>query len=51
MLIHGDSCFPNVVIKGWAPSGCIDLGRCGGADRSHDMAQAARSVRRNLGER
>jgi aminoglycoside phosphotransferase len=51
VLIHGDYCFPNVVIKGWALSGFIDLGRCGVADRYHDLAQAARSVRRNLGGR
>ena len=51
VLIHGDCCFPNVVIDGWALSGFIDLGRCGVADRYHDLAQAERSVRRNLGER
>lgn len=51
MLTHGDYCFPNVVIKDWALSGFIDLGRCGVADRYHDLAQAARSVRRNLSER
>jgi aminoglycoside 3'-phosphotransferase II len=51
VLTHGDYCFPNVVIDGWALSGFIDLGRCGVADRYHDLAQAARSVRRNLGER
>jgi kanamycin kinase/aminoglycoside 3'-phosphotransferase-2 len=50
VLIHGDYCFPNVVIKDWALSGFIDLGRCGVADRYHDLAQAARSVRRNLGD-
>ena len=41
----------NVVIEGWALSGFIDLGRCGVADRYHDLAQAERSVRRNLGAR
>jgi aminoglycoside 3'-phosphotransferase II len=51
VLIHGDYCLPNVVIKDWALSGFIDLGRCGVADRYHDLAQAARSVRRNLGVR
>lgn len=51
VLIHGDYCFPNVVIEGWALSGFIDLGRCGVADRYHDLAQAARGVRRSLGER
>jgi aminoglycoside 3'-phosphotransferase II len=51
VLTHGDYCLPNVVIKDWALSGCIDLGRCGVADRYHDLAQAARSVRRNLGAR
>lgn len=50
VLIHGDYCFPNVVITDWALSGFIDLGRCGVADRYHDLAQVARSVRRNLGE-
>lgn len=51
VLIHGDYCLPNVVFDGWALSGFIDLGRCGVADRYHDLAQAARSVVRNLGER
>lgn len=51
VLIHGDYCLPNVVFEGWALSGFIDLGRCGVADRYHDLAQAARSIRRNLGER
>jgi kanamycin kinase len=51
VLIHGDYCFPNVVVKDWSLSGFIDLGRCGVADRYHDLAQVARSVRRNLGER
>lgn len=51
VLTHGDYCFPNVVITDWALSGFIDLGRCGVADRYHDLTQAARSVRRNLGER
>jgi aminoglycoside phosphotransferase len=51
VLIHGDYCLPNVVIAEWRLSGFIDLGRCGVADRYHDLAQAARSVRRNLGGR
>jgi kanamycin kinase/aminoglycoside 3'-phosphotransferase-2 len=51
VLIHGDYCLPNVVIAGWQISGFIDLGRCGVADRYHDLAQTVRSVRRNLGER
>jgi len=51
VLTHGDYCFPNVVINDWSLSGFIDLGRCGVADRYHDLAQAERSVRRNLGER
>ncbi len=49
VLIHGDYCLPNVVIADWALSGFIDLGRCGVADRYHDLAQAARSIARNLG--
>jgi kanamycin kinase/aminoglycoside 3'-phosphotransferase-2 len=51
VLTHGDYCLPNVIIAGWALSGFIDLGRCGVADRYHDLAQATRSVRRNLGAR
>ena len=46
VLIHGDYCFLNVVVKDWSLSGFIDLARCGVADRYHDLAQAARSVRR-----
>jgi aminoglycoside phosphotransferase len=49
VFIHGDYCLPNVVIDAWALSGFIDLGRCGVADRYHDLAQAARSIARNLG--
>jgi aminoglycoside phosphotransferase len=51
VLTHGDYCLPNVVIQSWQISGFIDLGRCGVADRYHDLAQATRSVRRNLGAR
>lgn len=49
VFIHGDYCLPNVMIDEWQISSFIDLGRAGVSDRYHDLAQAVRSVRRNLG--
>ena len=49
VFTHGDYCLPNIILRGDAVSGFVDLGRAGIADRYHDLAIASRSVCHNLG--
>ena len=50
-LIHGDYCFPNIILEAdrAALAGFIDLGGAGVGDRYFDLALAERSIRRNVG--
>ncbi len=47
-LSHGDFCLPNVFFDGDAFGGCIDLSRCGVADKWCDIALCYRSLRDNF---
>lgn len=49
VVCHGDYCPPNVLIEGWDPSGFVDLGELGVADRWWDLAVATWSVTWNFG--
>lgn len=48
VLLHGDYCLPNVILKNWALSGFIDVG-CGGVgDRHIDLFWGVWSLEFNL---
>lgn len=50
VVTHGDACLPNFIVQGEYIAGVLDVGRAGLADRHTDLALAARSIRRHLGE-
>ena len=49
VLLHGDYCFPNVMLDNWRLSGFIDLGNGGVGDRHIDLFWGAWSLGFNLG--
>ena len=44
VVVHGDYCLPNVVVRDDMVSGFVDLGRAGIADRYLDLALVTRSL-------
>lgn len=49
VVCHGDYCLPNILLDGDEPTGFVDLGELGVADRWWDLAVATWSVTWNLG--
>ncbi len=49
VVCHGDFCLPNVMVEDWSPTGILDLGELGVADRWWDLAVATWSLTWNLG--
>ena len=50
VLIHGDYCLPNILLRDWAFSGFIDLGHGGIGDRHLDLYWGCWSILYNLKE-
>lgn len=50
VVCHGDYCLPNVLVdpESFEPTGLIDVGRLGRADRYADLALMSRSIRGDL---
>jgi len=48
VLLHGDYCLPNIILKDWAFSGFIDLGCAGVGDRQIDIFWGAWTLNYNL---
>lgn len=44
VVVHGDYCLPNVIVRDDMVSGFVDLGRAGVADRHLDLALVTRSL-------
>ena len=49
VLLHGDYCMPNVILKDWKFSGYVDLGNGGAGDRHIDVAWGIWTLHFNLG--
>lgn len=50
VLLHGDYCLPNILLRDWAFSGFIDLGHGGIGDRHLDLYWGCWSILYNLKE-
>jgi len=48
VLLHGDYCLPNIMLKDWELSGFIDLGEGGVGDRHYDLAWGLWTLHYNL---
>ncbi len=48
VLIHGDYCLPNIILKDWKLSGYIDLGNAGIGDRHMDILWGIWTLNFNL---
>jgi len=48
VLLHGDYCLPNIILKNWTLSGFIDLGCAGVGDRQIDIFWGAWTLNYNL---
>jgi len=48
VLLHGDYCLPNIILKDWTFSGFIDLGCAGVGDRQIDIFWGAWTLNYNL---
>jgi kanamycin kinase len=48
VLLHGDFCLPNFIMKDWRLSGFIDLGAAGVGDRHIDLFWGAWTLNFNL---
>lgn len=49
VLLHGDFCLPNILLRGWKVTQFIDLGGGGIGDRHIDLFWGAWTLRYNLG--
>lgn len=49
VLLHGDSCLPNIILNNWAFEGFIDVADGGVGDRHYDLAWGLWTLKRNLG--
>ena len=48
VLIHGDYCLPNIILRDWKLGGFIDLGESGIGDRHYDLAWGLWTLNKNL---
>ncbi len=48
VLLHGDYCLPNIMLKDWAFQGFIDVGEGGLGDRHYDLAWGLWTLNFNL---
>ncbi len=48
VLIHGDYCLPNILLRGWALAGFIDVAAAGLGDRHYDLVWGLWTLNWNL---
>lgn len=49
VLMHGDYCLPNLILKDWSLAGFVDLGNSGIGDRHNDLWWGIWTLEYNLG--